>query len=109
LGRIDSGRIAAVQYLGMPPLAALVVTRGDSLFSARYVGGTKDTESVWRVDDEGEFEGCSLGFIAAFRSAHGIELAQSWAGEEGESDVLLQQSADTLVSIVDGYRYWSAQ
>jgi hypothetical protein len=106
---MDSARIAAVTYEGMPPLAALVVWRRDSLLSARYPGGTEDTESVWRVDDEGEFHGCALGFIAAFRSAHGIELAHSWAGEEGESDVLLQQSGDTLHSIVDGYRYWSPQ
>lgn len=101
---------SAVQFEGQPPLAALVVADGDSAISERYVGKvSEDSSSIWRVDDEGVFEGCAIAIIAAFTTKEGLVIARTWAGPEGESDALLQESADSFAVVGDAYRYWSPE
>lgn len=110
LGFFEGRSASAVQFEGRPPLAALVVVDGDSTIWERYVGTpSDDSNSVWRVDDEGVFSGCSLAIVAAFRSNGRLVIARTWAGPEGESDALLQESADSFAVVGDAYRYWSPE
>lgn len=108
LARMDGASVTAMRFAGSPPLAGLTLISGDSAWTEALPGAASDSQSVWRVDDEGNFDGCAFTIRAAFVSKAGISVARSWAGPEGESSVLLRPDSARLVPVLKGYRYWSA-
>lgn len=108
LASLPNGYIATLVYVGAPPLAALVVARGDSSLRENFRGvASGDSSSTWRVDDGGVFDGCNLKALAVFSSTKGTEIAYAWGAFEGEGAALLQPSADTFTVEASGFRYWS--
>ncbi len=90
-------------------LASLVVANGNRFVFEDFVGDASQNESVWRVDDEGEFDYKSIKIIAAFQSSSGFELARAWSGSEGENSSFLQDSFSKYVATINSYRYWSPE
>jgi len=112
LGRTDDGIILAL-VLFQPgkdtALTSLVLMKNDLSVFEDYPGDLKDEYSVWRVDDNGEFNPQSINVIALFHSPDGYEIARTWAGKEGENSVYLVQKENIFKPIIEYYRYWVAE
>ncbi|MEJ2615845.1 MAG: hypothetical protein P8Z35_12880 [Ignavibacteriaceae bacterium] len=112
LGKTDDGIILAL-VLFQPgkdtALASLVLIKNNLFVFEDYPGNLKDEYSVWRVDDNGEFNPQSINVIALFHSPDGYEIARTWAGEEGESSVFLVQRENVFNPVKEYYRYWVAE
>lgn len=112
IGRTNSGIILALilfQPVKDTVLASLVLKKNDLSVFEDYPGNLKDENSVWRVDDSGEFDPKSLNIIALFHSPDVYEIARTWAGEEGENSVFLVQKGNVFKPVIEYYRYWAAE
>ena len=112
IGRTDDGIILAL-VLFQPEkdtaLASLVLMKKDLTVFEDYPGNLKNEYSVWRADDNGEFNPRSINVIALFLSPDGYEIARTWAGEEGENSAFLIQKGNVFKPVVEYYRYWVAE
>ncbi len=102
---------AVFQTLDTNALASIVALDGDRLrfadFPATYGG---PDESVWRVDDGGEFrpEDFRVLFVSRVRGV--LVLGLTWAGSEGEDAYLLAaDSGESFRTVSQAYRYWAPQ
>jgi hypothetical protein len=89
-------------------LASVVVADHDELFfhdlPATYRGPAAD---VWRVEDNGTFLPDAFGIPFFCRLRGTYVMALTWAGAEGEDSYLLvADSAHTLRTVTQSYRYW---
>ena len=112
IGKTDDGIILALvlfQPVKDTAFASLVLMENDLSVFDDYPGNLKDEYSVWRVDDNGEFNPQSINVIALFHSPDGYEIARTWAGEEGENSVYLIQKENVFKPIIEYYRYWAAE
>lgn len=112
IGKTNDGIILALvlfQPENDTALASLVLMKNDLFVFEDYPGNLKDEYSVWRVDDNGEFNPQSINVAALFYSFDGYEIARIWAGEEGEYTVFLIQYGNVLKPIKKYYRYWVAE
>ncbi len=79
---------------------------GDLKFSDYPASG--DEYSAWRVDDGGIIASEDFKVCFSILTDRGFTAALSWAGPEGESTFVLQESETELVQTpMEGYRYWS--
>jgi predicted small secreted protein len=67
-----------------------------------------DEYSAWRVDDGGLIAPEDFRVCFSVLTDRGYTVALSWAGPEGESTFVLQETETELVQTpLEGYRYWS--
>jgi len=107
----DSGSIYIVHFKGNDsiPLAGLYVLNSKEIVCEKYKGSIGDDSSVWRVDDEGEFDGNSIDIIGMFFYGNNIIIGRSWAGVEGENSKLLMQKNNDFIVLKEDYRYWVSE
>jgi hypothetical protein len=87
-------------------VASLILVEDGDLFFEDFVGTiSEDMTSVWRIDDNGEFDASWFEIIAAFRSERGIDLVRTWIGAEGENSAWLEAEEGELRPVLRGYRY----
>ncbi len=65
--------------------------------------------SCWRVDDGNQWDPEGFTVLTAFRSPHGLELAITWGGAEGENATLYRAIGPKLEEVVTTYRYWNPE
>ena len=112
IGKTDDGVVLAMvlfQPENDTALASLVLMKNGLSVFEDYPGDLRKENSVWRVDDGGEFNPQSINVIALFHSPDGFEIARTWAGEEGENSVFLVQEGNVFKPVIKYYRYWVAE
>lgn len=87
-------------------IASLVLITKKHIVFEDYRGNTRDSNSVWRVDDGGIFNPRDFQILAAFRTSSGFEIIRAWAGPEGESSALLREEGAKFLTVITQYRYW---
>jgi hypothetical protein len=74
-------------------------------FPAPYRG--PDTDSRWRVDDQGVFHPEDFQILFLARRGAAWIMALTWAGAEGEDAYLeVSDSSKTFRAVTESYRYW---
>jgi hypothetical protein len=105
----SNNEIIAAQYVAIDTnaLASLVIMRDSALLWQDFPGVLReDSNSVWRVDDEGRFDPHSFEILFVAEFPHAYAIAIAWGGAEGESDTfLLADSTSAFRTVVQGYRY----
>ncbi|CAM3644358.1 MULTISPECIES: hypothetical protein [Paenibacillus] len=67
-----------------------------------------DSDSTWRVNDQGEIRPEMFSFLFAAESANGLVVGVQWMGAEGENVSLLSVSDDAITDLGLEYgRYMS--
>ena len=103
----ERGRVAAVEFEGMPRLAAIVADIEGALVFEDLEGNTVDRGSVWRVDDGGVLQHDGFGLLFALEQewTGALRLGVEWWGGEGADLSVLQPEGDRFLTPVTGYRY----
>ncbi|MFZ0453494.1 MAG: hypothetical protein WAM24_07050, partial [Ignavibacteriaceae bacterium] len=112
IGKTDDGIILALVLFHPDKdtvLAGLILLKNGLPVFEDYPGNLNNENSVWRADDNGEFDSQSINVIALFHSPEGYEIARTWAGEEGENSVFLVQTGNVFKPVKKYYRYWAAE
>jgi hypothetical protein len=65
----------------------------------------KSENSVWRVDDGGEFGEEYFSILVVFKSSDNYVIVTDWAGAEGFSIQLLGIEGDHFIELKNSYRY----
>ncbi|MDU4696881.1 MAG: hypothetical protein E6Y08_13775 [Paenibacillus sp.] len=94
---------------GKEHLFSFVLVRNQSEVVLDYPATVEDTNSVWRVDDQGEVIPEMFSFLFAARTTgQGIFIAMEWYGAEGINVLFLRSSEDRFIELETRYGRYTA-
>jgi hypothetical protein len=107
----DSITLVAAQFAPANDsvLASIVLVDSARLFFLNFPApyGGPDTDSRWRVDDQGIFHPEDFQILFLARRGAAWIMALTWAGTEGEDAYLeVSDSSRVFDEVTKSYRYW---
>ncbi|EES71944.1 hypothetical protein POTG_03461 [Paenibacillus sp. oral taxon 786 str. D14] len=101
--------LALFQPDGKNQLFSFVLVRDHGVVVLDYPAVAEDTNSVWRVDDQGEVTPEMFSFLfAAQTTGKGILIGLEWYGAEGINVLFLHGEKDRLIELETRYGRYTA-